>query len=242
MKQCQIAIFPASPLWLTMFPPILIPETRMTRILRIDASSRPEGAHSRELANMFISEWLAREPDAEIMQRDLADVTVPHIANETIQGYYTPAEQMTPALKEATALSDLLITEVIDADVLLIATPMYNFSVPSALKAWIDQIVRIGRTFSYDGKSFTGLLPGRRAFIMVAYGAGGYLDGGPFAAADFLQPYLRFLLGFLGISDVTFVAIEQTTADAATVAAGRARAAKLIDSTVATALSRQNAA
>jgi FMN-dependent NADH-azoreductase len=221
---------------------MLIQETRMTRILRLDASPRRDGAHSRELANMFISEWLAHEPDAEIMQRDLAGVPVPHIANETIQGYYTPAEQMTPALKEATALSDLLISEVVDADVLLIATPMYNFSVPSALKAWIDQVVRIGHTFSYDGKGFAGLLPGRRAFIMVAYGAGGYLDGGPFAAADFLQPYLRFLLGFLGISDVTFVAIEHTTADAATVAAGRARAAKLIDAAVATALSRQNAA
>jgi len=129
-----------------------------------------------------------------------------------------------------------------EADVLLIATPMYNFSVPSALKAWIDQVVRIGRTFSYDGKGFAGLLPGRRAFVMVAYGAGGYLDGGPFAAADFVQPYLKFLLGFLGISDVTFVAIEQTTADAATIAAGRARAAKLIDDTVAAALSQQSAA
>src|SRR5690242_7315403 len=89
MKECQITIFPASPLWLTMFPQILIQETRMTRILRIDASPRREGAHSRELANMFISEWLAHEPNAEIMQRDLAGVPVPHIANETIQGYYT---------------------------------------------------------------------------------------------------------------------------------------------------------
>ena len=214
----------------------------MTRILRIDASSRRDEANSRELANLFVSQWLAREPDAEIMRRDLAEAPVPHIANETIQGYYTPAEQMTAPLRAATALSDLLIAELLDADVLLIATPMYNFSVPSALKAWIDQIVRIGRTFSYDGKGFAGLLPGRRAFVMVAYGAGGYLDGGPFAAADFVQPYLKFLLGFLGISDVTFVAIEQTTADASTIAAGRARAAKLIDVTVAAALSQQSAA
>jgi FMN-dependent NADH-azoreductase len=214
----------------------------MTRILRIDASSRRDEAHSRELANLFLSRWLAREPDAEIMQRDLAEAPVPHIASETIQGYYTPAEQMTAALKTATALSDRLIAELVDADVLLIATPMYNFSVPSALKAWIDQIVRIGRTFSYDGKDFAGLLPGKRAFVMVAYGAGGYLDGGPFAAADFVQPYLRFLLGFLGISDVTFVAIEQTTADAATIAAGRAEAAKQIDATVAAAMLQQNAA
>src|SRR5262245_17849877 len=85
-KQCQIAVFPASPLWLTMSPPTPIQETRMTRILRIDASSRRDDANSRELANMFLSEWLAHEPDAEIMQRDLADVTVPHIANDTIQG------------------------------------------------------------------------------------------------------------------------------------------------------------
>lgn len=214
----------------------------MTRILRIDASSRRGEANSRELANLFLSQWLLHEPDAQIVRRDLAEAPVPHIANETIQGYYTPAEQMTAALKTATALSDRLIAEVIEADVLLIATPMYNFTVPSALKAWIDQVVRIGRTFSYDGKEFAGLLPGKRAFVMVAYGAGGYLDGGPFAVADFVQPYLKFLLGFLGISDVTFVAIEQTTADAATIAAGRARAAKLIGTTVAAAVSQRSAA
>lgn len=214
----------------------------MTRILRIDASSRRDEAHSRELASLFLSRWLAGEPDAEVMQRDLTEAPVPHIASDTIQGYYTPADQMTTALKSATALSDRLIAEVVDADVLLIATPMYNFSVPSALKAWIDQVVRIGRTFSYDGKNFAGLLPGKRAYVMVAYGAGGYLDGGPFAAADFVQPYLRFLLGFLGIADVTFVAVEQTTADAATINAGRAQAARLIDATVASAMSQRSAA
>lgn len=214
----------------------------MTRILRIDASSRRNGSYSRDLANLFVSHWISGEPGAEVMARDLVAAPIPHVHDLTIQGYYTPADQLTPQLKAATALSDLLISEVRDADVLLISTPMYNFSLPSALKAWIDQIVRIGHTFSYDGKNFAGLLPGKRAFVMVAYGAGGYVDGGAFAAADFVQPYLKFLLGFLGVSDVIFIPIEQTTADPATIAAARAKAVGLVEATVAGALGRKSAA
>lgn len=214
----------------------------MTRILRIDASSRRDGSYSRDLANVFVSHWIAGEPGAEVVVRDLVAAPIPHVLDLTIQGYYTPADQQTPHLKAATALSDLLISEVRDADVLLISTPMYNFSLPSALKAWIDQIVRIGHTFSYDGQTFTGLLPGKRAFVMVACGAGGYVDGGAFAAADFVQPYLKFLLGFLGVSDVVFISIEQTTADPTTIAAARAKAAALVEAAASSAVGRKTAA
>ena len=219
----------------------LIEETSMTRILRIDASSRVDGSCSRDLADQFISDWLRREPSTQVVVRDLVAAPIPHIINATIQGYYTPSDQMTLPLKAATALSDLLISEVRDADALLISTPMYNFSIPSALKAWIDQIVRIGHTFSYDGKSFAGLLPGKRAYVMVAYGAGGYVDGGAFAAVDFVQPYLRFLLGFLGMTEITFIPIEQTTADAATIVANREKARAAIAHAVAAASSRSAA-
>lgn len=210
----------------------------MSRVLRIDASSRIDGSVSRDLANAFISKWLEHNPNDQVMVRDLVAAPIPHIADVTIKGYYTPTDQMDAPLRAATALSDLLIHELRAADVLVMSVPMYNFSVPSALKAWIDQIIRIGQTFSYDGKGFNGLLLGKRAYVMIAYGAAGYLDGGPFGGADFVQPYLKFLLNFLGITDVTFIPVEATTADPAIVAANVARARALIDIAVAAAPAR----
>ncbi len=205
----------------------------MSRILRIDTSSRTDGSYSRELTNTFITKWLERHPNDQVMVRDLKAAPIPHIADVTIKGYYTPADQMDVPLKAATALSDLLIGELRSADVLVMSVPMYNFSIPSSLKAWIDQIVRIGHTFSYDGNSFTGMLPGKHAYVMIAYGAAGYLDGGPFAGADFVQPYLKFLLNFLGITDVTFIPVEATTADPAIIAANANKARMLIDGVIA---------
>ncbi|MHB1187047.1 FMN-dependent NADH-azoreductase [Thiobacillus sp.] len=189
-----------------------------TSILRIDASSRSSGSFSRDIGDVVERSLLAKHPGADITRRDLAQQQIEHIRNETIIGYYTPGEAMTDELKAVTLTSDEIIAEAKSADILLITTPMYNFSIPSALKAWIDQLVRIGRTFDYDGHSFTGLLPGKQAYVVIAYGAGGYSDDGPLAGADFAKPYLSFLLGFLGIQDVTFVPVEATTADQATVA------------------------
>jgi FMN-dependent NADH-azoreductase len=210
----------------------------MSRILRIDTSSRTDGSYSRDLTNAFIAKWLERYPNDQVMVRDLVAAPVPHIADVTIKGYYTPTDQMDVPLRAATALSDLLIHELRSADVLVLSVPMYNFSIPSALKAWIDQIVRIGHTFSYDGNGFNGLLPGKCAYVMIAYGAGGYLDGGPFGGADFVQPYLKFLLNFLGIADVRFIPIEATTADPATIAANVNKARTLIDAAVSAASAR----
>jgi FMN-dependent NADH-azoreductase len=194
----------------------------MPTLLRIDSSSRRDGSHSRALADAFETAWSARFPDATIMRRDLAANPIAHIHETTIAGFYTPAEKLDTNLKGAVALSDELIEEVNAADTILIATPMYNFTVPSALKSWIDQIVRIGRTFSYDGTNFTGLVKARRVVVVAAFGAGGY--GSALAGADFVTPYLKFLFGFLGVSDVTVIPAEATTADAATVASNIDRA------------------
>jgi FMN-dependent NADH-azoreductase len=201
----------------------------MSRILRIDASARTANSHSRALADAFVAKWRLRDPRAEIAHRDLAATPVPQLDDATIEGFYTPPEKMDARLKAATALSDTLIAELRAADILLVSLPMYNFAIPAALKAWIDQVVRIGHTFAYDGANFTGLLPGKRAYVMLAYGVGGYLEGGPFAAADFAQPHLKTLLNFLGLADVAFVGVEATTADAATVAANVAKAHAQID-------------
>ena len=194
----------------------------MPSLLRIDASSRLTGSHSRALADAFETAWSARFPGWTIVRRDLVANPVAHIHETTIAGFYTPPESLDQKLKGAIALSDELIGELNAADTVLIATPMYNFSVPSALKSWIDQIVRINRTFSYDGTNFVGLVKAKRVVVVAAFGAGGY--GGAIAAADFVTPYLKFLFSFLGVSDVTVIPAEATTADAATVASNIDRA------------------
>ena len=194
----------------------------MPTLLRIDSSSRRDASHSRALADAFETAWAARFPDDIIVRRDLATNPVGHIHETTISGFYTPDGMLDNKLKDAVALSDQLIDEINTSDTILIATPMYNFTVPSALKSWIDQIVRINRTFSYDGTNFRGLVKVKRVVVVAAFGAGGYGDA--LAGADFVTPYLKFLFGFLGVSDVTVIPAEATTADAATVAANVDRA------------------
>jgi FMN-dependent NADH-azoreductase len=207
----------------------------MTTILRVDASSRGTGSVSRALGDHIERAWLDRNPGDRVIHRDVATEPIGHIAEETIAGFYAPADRFTDELRAATVLSDRLIAEVQSADVLLVTTPMYNFSVPSALKAWIDQIVRIGRTFAYDGSSFSGLVTTREAYVICAYGAGGYGEGERFAVANFLAPYLQFLLQFLGVQDVRFFAVEETTGDPVALAASIERVKRQIDASVAAA-------
>ncbi len=183
----------------------------MPTFLRIDASSRRSASVSREIGDAVEKSWRAAHPGGRVTVRDVADGTIPVIAQKTVEGFYTAPEDLDDDLRAAIALSDALIAEVQAADVLLITSPIYNFSVPSALKAWIDQVVRINRTFSYDGEAFTGLARPERAILVCAYGAEGYLDGEGFAAANFLEPYLRFLMGFLGIGEVETLSIQATT-------------------------------
>jgi FMN-dependent NADH-azoreductase len=202
----------------------------MTRILRIDASSRAEDSHSRQFADRFLESWFQIHPNDELVVRDLARHPVPHIAAATIAGFYTPPEAFTDEARLSTALSDELIAELRAADLLLISTPMYNFSLPSALKAWIDQVVRIGHTFSFSPESgFTGLLSGKRAIIVTASGAA--FSSEAMRPMNFLAPYLKTLLGFLGFREVEVISLEGTTIDAAALersqAAAQAQIARL---------------
>ena len=186
----------------------------MTYILRLDSSPRLENSHSRHLADQIEKHLLALNPALAVKTRDLSSSELPHIADETISGFYALPEDITFEQKAATALSDSLIAELKGADTLLISAPMYNFSVPSSLKAWIDQIVRINETFAFDGAAFEGLVPVKRAVLALAYGANGYAPDGDFAAMNFLEPYLLSLMGFLGISETKLLRIEGTTGDA----------------------------
>ena len=184
----------------------------MKRILRIDCSARLTGSNSRDLGDYFIQTWLDKYPTDEITVRDLITDPIPHITEAMIEGYYANPQNMDFRLKNATHLSEKLVAELKRADILLINTPMYNFSIPSALKAYIDQIVRINYTFSYDGGCFSGLVKGKKAFVISTYGTTGYTLSGSMIAYNYLQPYLTTLLNFLGITDVTHFTLEGTSA------------------------------
>ena len=182
----------------------------MIQLLRINSSSRLEGSHSTAIADTFEAAFRQKQPGCRVVTRNVADGSIPIIGQKTIEGFYAPQDTLPAELKEATALSDELIGELQAADTLLLAVPIYNFSIPAALKAWVDQVTRIGHTFSMSETGFRGLLKTRRAVVVCAYGAEGYLSDEPFAVANFVQPYLKFLLSFLGIADVEFVHVQGT--------------------------------
>lgn len=188
----------------------------MPTLLRIDSSARTNDSHSRQLGDYFEQLW-NEQNTGTVLTRDLVKSPIEHIRQKTIEGFYTPPESLTKELSKSLEVSDTLIDELQMADTLLLTVPIYNFSIPSALKAWVDHVARIGKTFSYDGENFTGLVNTKQAIIICSYGASGYLEDGPLSGANFLQPYISFLLTFLGIKDIQFIAIEATTADEETI-------------------------
>ena len=141
----------------------------MATLLRIDASARKSESISRALADQVHAQWAKANPNGRIITRDLAKLSLPHITETTIRGFY--ASEMNTELKSATRLSDELIDELLAADEILLSTPMYNFSVPSSLKAYIDQIVRINRTFAVADGQLQGLVPDKRVYLVLAEGA-----------------------------------------------------------------------
>ncbi|MBQ0734378.1 FMN-dependent NADH-azoreductase [Aquimarina celericrescens] len=185
------------------------------KLLRIDASSRIEHSESRKIADQFQQQWQKSNPDGSVIIRDIIKQPIPHIQQKTIEGFYTPSENFTPELQDATKLSDQLIAELTGCDIVLISTPMYNFGVPSALKAWVDHIVRINKTFGVSKEgAFYGMVKNVNAYIITA--AGAVYASEEMKALNFLQPYLQTVLGLIGITDVTFISLEGTTMDAAT--------------------------
>lgn len=191
----------------------------MTTLLRIDSSSRHEGSFSRRLGD----ELAARLDADHTITLDLVKDPVSHIHVDAIAAFFSDPATHGEAERQATARSDTLLADIMAADDILITVPMYNFGIPSALKAWIDQIVRIGKTFAFDGQGFTGLVKGKRAFVVIAYGADGY-TGGAFKNADFVAPYLTFVLNFIGITDVSIVPVEGMNMGKEAEAEARARA------------------
>jgi len=176
----------------------------MATLLHIDSSPAYGRSVSRELSSAFVSEWKTSHPDGRVIDRDLNATVIPPITAEWVSAVYTSEEARTPQQKEQLTLSDSLLAELEQADEYVIGVPMHNFGVPSVLKLWIDQIARVGRTFSYAGGRPKGLITGKKATFIVATG-GIYDAQTAMASFNFVEPYLRSVFGFLGVTDATFL-------------------------------------
>ena len=178
----------------------------MKNILLIQSSPRGSDSLSHKVAQSVVDDLKARHPQAKVVVRNVAENPPPHVGQAFIGGLYAPPDNHTPEQARSIALSDTLIDEVLAADTIVLAAPMHNFGVPSTLKAWIDHVVRRGRTFSYGANGPEGLVKGKRAILVLA--RGGVYSNGPAKPFDFQEPYLRSVLGFLGIKDVDAVHVE----------------------------------
>jgi FMN-dependent NADH-azoreductase len=172
-------------------------------ILQINSSARSEGSQSARLAASIVDRLRAEHPDAELVVRDLARTPHPVLDEAALGALFTPAEQRTAEQAARVALDDALIAEIQAADAVVIAAPMYNFGVPAQLKNWIDAIARAKVTFQYTENGPEGLLKGKRVYVALA--RGGRHRG---TAADSQVPYLKTVLAFLGMTDVSFIYAE----------------------------------
>ncbi|MBC6610542.1 FMN-dependent NADH-azoreductase [Hymenobacter sp. BT507] len=175
-------------------------------ILNIVSSPRGDQSFSIKLADGIISKLQEANPGSTITTRDLATNPFPHLEAAKLQSLFTPAPDRTPEQQAAAKHSDDAIAEVQAADVVVIGAPLYNFGIPSVLKAWVDHLCRAGITFKYVDGQPQGLIKGKKVY--VAMSSGGIYSEGPAASYDFVAPYLQAVLGFLGMTDVTVVRVE----------------------------------
>jgi len=179
----------------------------MSKLLLINSSPRGERSVTRRLLNQFAQHWEKSNPGSTVISRDLAAEPVPPVTESWIIGAFAPPESHTAEVKAALAVSDQLVDELISADKVVLGVPMYNLNVPSTFKAYIDQVVRVGRTFSVGAAGYQGLVTGKKALVVSSSG-GSFQPGTPFAPYNFHEPYLRAILGFIGITDTRFVTAD----------------------------------
>ena len=198
-------------------------QNKQTRVLEVSASGRSGGSVSRQLTRDLINALDDRYGNVVTHRRNLAD-GVPFVSQPWIDANFTPEESRSDEQRATLAYSDQLVTELKEADVIVIGAPVYNFSIPAALKAWIDMIARARLTFRYTDSGPVGLLENKKAYVVVA--TGGVPVGSP---VDFATPYLRHALAFVGIKDVEFIAADRLNSQAEeSIDAARARIAEVV--------------
>ena len=176
----------------------------MPTLLHLDASPRGDFSISRQLSAAAVAAWKDKHPGGKVIVRDLTKTKMTFVDLDWITGAFGAPDQLTDDHKSALAISDTLISELLEADEIVMGTPMYNFTIPAVVKAWIDHVVRAGKTFNYGSSGPEGLAKGRKMLVTVASG-GSYDKASGMEAYNYETPYLRQILGFIGITDLTFV-------------------------------------
>ena len=183
----------------------------MPKLLHIDSSPLYGRSVSRQLTDAFVTQWKSTHPNGTVLNRDLYSTPISPINADWVGAVYTPEDARTPQQKQLLSLSDSLLAELDQADEYVFGVPMHNFGVPSVLKLWIDQISRVGKTFSYADGVPKGLLVGKKATFIIATG-GIYDAQTQMASFNFVEPYLRSVFSFLGVTDATFLTTGGTAA------------------------------
>ncbi|TGD83194.1 FMN-dependent NADH-azoreductase [Hymenobacter wooponensis] len=176
------------------------------QILHIISSARGAESYSTQLSQGIIDKLTAAHPNSTVVARDLAKAPFPHLEEAHLQAYFTPAEGRSAEQQEAVRHSDEAIAQVMAADTLVIGVPFYNFTITSSLKSWLDHLTRANITFRYTPTGPEGLITGKKVYLAIA--SGGIYSEGPMQPYDFATPYLRWMLGFLGMTDVTVARAE----------------------------------
>jgi FMN-dependent NADH-azoreductase len=180
----------------------------MTKILHIDTSPRGERSHSRTLTSNFVANWKNSYLNSTITYRDIGHQVIPPVSETWIAAAFSPPDTHTPELTAALQLSNELIDEFLASDRYVFSVPMYNFGIPANFKAYIDQICRVGRTFVVNQQGgYDGLAKDKKMLVITARG-GSFPPGTPAANFDFQEPYIRTIFGLMGVTDITFVHVE----------------------------------
>jgi len=184
----------------------------MKTLLQINSSARTERSHTRYLTNRFVSEWRCLRPEDLVVSREIGTEPPPPVSESWIAAAFTPPQNRTPAMRKILRLSDTLIDELVQADLIVLGAPMYNFGMPAQLKAYVDQVVRVGRTFAFDASNekqpYRALLTGKRMLVITATGDAGYQSGGPLEYMNHLDPHIRTAFAFIGITDIEFIGVS----------------------------------
>lgn len=195
----------------------------MPTLLHIDSSPRSASVSCR-LAARFVATWRRRHADGTIIHHNTSLENLPYLDEATSAAFFTAPAALTPAQRQTLLYSDSLVDELLAADVIVLSAPMWNLSIPASLKAWIDLIVREGRTFAFTPQGVAPLVPpGKKVYVFTARG-GAYPAGSPFHALDHQEPYLRLILGIIGLTQIEFIHAEHQSEGGEPAAEGRAQA------------------
>lgn len=178
----------------------------MKHILHLTSSLQGSQSYSTKLSKAIVEKVIDKYPGSKVASINLVEQEIPHLTPAVLQSMFTPGEQLTPEAKQSLHYSDEAVKQLMAADIIVIGAPLYNFTIHTSLKAWIDHVTRAGITFGYNQNGPVGMVTGKKVY--VAMSSGGVYSEGPGQQNDFVAPYLKAFLGFLGMTDLTVFRAE----------------------------------